>query len=308
MPFSQGTIRDSSGNGNHATNTGCHWGGDGQRDAVSFAGTDVLSVPDDPSIRLTIGTAFVSGKNFHIQSIAGRILSKRVAGPTTNYEFRASAANILLYDGTNTRSAVFAPDVSTRSFAVTFQDGEVADLYKDGAWESVFNGVSDITTNEFPLLIGNVSGGSAPTPWDLDGVLLYDQLLTAAEIALIHTWSQSRFTPRKQWPGGGLAVSNPKYIDNIQTAQVTFVNATAGLLSNTGLTVTSGTWAVGEDATGKYLSCVAAGDLDYLLPDADTFTTDAFVEEGGATLAKAATGFTITGGNGDIIRAVRLTA
>ncbi len=98
------------------------------------------------------------------------------------------------------------------------------------------------------------------------------------------------------------------FLDNIQTARVTLANETSGHMSNTTPKIVSGTFALREDATGRYYYCVGAGKLRQHLLGADGFDTKLFTETGGATLTKDATGFDLDFGTGDIVRAVQLTA
>ena len=146
-------------------------------------------------------------------------------------------------------------------------------------------------------------------------MMAYDVVLTPAEILSLHTWSQKQFTPRKQWPGGGLDIptltgtaGDPMFLDNFQTARTTLVNETSGVLSNTSLTINTGTWALAEDAIGKYILCVGNGQLQYNLQGASGFTTESFEETGAATLTLNANNFQVDAVAGDIIRSIRIVA
>jgi len=160
--------------------------------------------------------------------------------------------------------------------------------------------------------LGTGSGTGVKSP--VHCICVYDGVLTDTEIQSLHDWSQSRFTPRKQWPGGGLSIPSasgqtwePKFLDSIQASRITLANVTGGQLSNSGANVETGTWALSEDDTGKYYDCVGNGQLTHPLIGADGFTTDAFVEEGTATLTKTTTHLEIDATAGDKIRALRIT-
>ena len=193
----------------------------------------------------------------------------------------------------------------------------MADLSENGVLSDVFSSASIITADDAASIIGNIWTGTAPNTDPLSLIALYPSKLPSEEIAMWHAASQSRITPRKQWPGGGLDIPTltgtarePKFIDNFQTARVTLADEVgpSTQFSNTGLNITSGTFSHREDDVGRYAYCVGAGTLRRRLIGADTFTTDLFIEEGGATIAKDATGFDLVFGAGDIVRAVRLVA
>jgi len=162
-------------------------------------------------------------------------------------------------------------------------------------------------------MIGNYYTAANPSASPFDCVIGYPAVLTPTEIASLHTWAIAKFTPRKQWPGGGVTVPSgvvsPEFADNIQAARVTLANVTSGWLSNTGWHVNSGTWAVTEDATGRWITCVAAGQIEHQLTGASGFTTALFGQEGGATLTKNAQNIQIdAAAGGERIWAVQLVA
>jgi hypothetical protein len=193
------------------------------------------------------------------------------------------------------------------SLAVTNAVAEKPTFYSDGV--SVGVGTLAVTPgfvngDTWRLFGVGASGWQRPT-WMY---VMYPGVLSPTEISLLHTYSQGLVTPRKQWPGGGLTTGNPKYVDNIQTARVTLVNETSGNLSNTEISIQSGTWALTETAAGRAITCVANGQLKKHLVGADTFTTKLFTQTGGVVLTKNAADFTLDATAGDTITALQLTA
>jgi hypothetical protein len=102
--------------------------------------------------------------------------------------------------------------------------------------------------------------------------------------------------------------SDPIYVDNIQTARVSLANETAGQLSNTGMTIVSGTWAITESASGRAITCVVAGQLRGSAQGASAATTKLFTQTGGVVLTKNAADFTLDATAGDTVTALQLTA
>lgn len=123
-----------------------------------------------------------------------------------------------------------------------------------------------------------------------------------ADVDYIKVWdSPPGYTPR---------TGDPMFLDNIQTARVTLADQASGQLSNTGLEIVTGTWALTESAAGRAITCVVAGRLKPVshLVGADTWTTRLFTETGGVTLTKNAADFTLDAVAGDTITALQLTA
>lgn len=272
LPLFLGTLRDYSGHGNHGTASGGYWQASGGADGYfSNASGTKIEIADSPELQFTSFTAFWWGP--HSRQIgATRFLSKRDAGGTQVEIFAATAASLGVFDGAGVPTRA-ASVIGRDSFAVCLENGGTANLYLDGVLDGAFGGTNTITANDAPL---NICGSfSAGQNWanNVQGVILYPAVLTPAEIATLHDYSQSRITPRKQWPGGGLrypdrgdpytpATGDLMFLDNIQTARVSLVaSETSGKLSNTPYQIESGGFRVAEDATTgeRYIECVAAG-------------------------------------------------
>jgi hypothetical protein len=199
------------------------------------------------------------------------LIAKRDVGGT-NYElFFQSTVNLGIYDGVSTKSAAMNW-MGARSLACSFENGTKSKAYKDGAFVIDFSVANAITVNDAPILIGNRHTLVASQSNPIYGVIIYPEILPPTEILELEVYRQSRITPRKQWPGGGLrypdrgdpytpALGDPLFLDNIQSARVTLVDETSGLLSNTSYQIASGTWALREDATTgeRYIECIVAG-------------------------------------------------
>jgi hypothetical protein len=161
----------------------------------------------DPSLDSTQGTIFafgdLSNKELPPGSARHAVADKRDAGGV-NWLFSLSTSGLLFLTSAGEANAI--ADWSGASVAVNFSDGTKPEFFVNGASVGLGSIALATTTNDAPITIGN--GYTAPSNlhsgFPLSGVLYYTSVLSASEIASLHTWSQSRITPRKQWPGGGL--------------------------------------------------------------------------------------------------------
>jgi hypothetical protein len=400
---------------------------------ISIASTDTLD--------LTSMTMFVFG-DFRSQVSTEFLLT--TADLSTRWFINATSTQFVTGGVT---SALAVNIVPSKSLAVSVNTSETPNFYVDGAPAGPGSLAVTMATGTHQWYVAGLAGGfDVRSP--VSGILIFPVALSTTEIADLHTWSQSRFTPHKQWPGYGLRypdrcpnllsdgdmeafgasawgiaggatlskqgsahagkqclrvyhptnhagasqavlttgkqyhvtgwarsdgvglprvyanntimwtgttstawqyidgigiadgsaaglwkigandsyvefddieycvtpeqyvadTGDPVFLDSIQSARVTLANETSGKLSNTPWQINTGTWALAEDATGKYLSCVAAGQLQYDLHGASGFTASLFTASAGATLTKNANNMQIDAGNGDIVRAVRLVA
>ena len=313
-PFFLGTLRDYSGYGNHATSfVAPYWTQRGHTDRVICKTTTLLTAADSDSLDLVNGTIYIHG---HIERQFAQQAFLRKLGTGVQYRlYSSNGANIALYDGT-AASSVNVSLVGATSVAAAWNGGGLPEFFVSGS--SIGSGANAVTTSGTDQVLTILGNGAVGSDTSAVFIAIYPGKLSAPEIAQLHTWSQSLITPRKQWPGGGLrypdrgdpytpATGDPMYLDNLQTALVTLANQTSGQLSNTGLDIASGTFALREDATGRYIYCVGAGSLRRHLLGADTYTT-ALLTAAGATITKDTTGFDLDFDTGDILRAVQLTA
>jgi hypothetical protein len=304
-----GTLRDHSGNGNHATvGTGApYWTTANGCDSIYSNDPGRLNIAAAESLEVGDITIFLSGD---FRAMETEYMLRSVDGAGIYFY---TLANTFVFHSGAVDSVQGHSIIGNTSIAVTATAAASKPLfYADGAYVgdgNVNTSVAVPSSNWYALGATASTGCKSP----VSCIMMFPSVLTETEILSLHNWCGSRFSLRKQWPGGGLdqpsdAIVSPVFLDNIQTARVTLANETSGKLSNTDFSINSGTWAVAEDDDGKYLSCVGAGQLEYGLIGASGYTTDAFVETGGATLTKNATNFQIDAGNGDIVRAVRLSA
>ena len=266
-PFT-GSILDCSGNGRHPTVVAAdaNWRTRGDWDGLTSSGTGHLLVANDDELEaITDLSVFVAGPGASQGGIEV-IIGKADAGGV-QFSLHSVGEILTLADGAGV-TATLAGLANADSFAVSLVSGATGTAYINGASPVAFSGTSTITANDAPTTILNYFTGAWQWTNPTKLLLWYSRALSAAENLLLNNWSVKLFTPRKQWPGGGLDIPTlltepemPMFLDNIQSARVTLANQTSGKLSNTPYTIESGTWALSEDATTgeRYIECVAGG-------------------------------------------------
>ena len=306
-PFWLGSLRDHSGNGNHGTATNMNWrrcaGQDGVFPTTSSSRVDINY---DPSIAVTDMTIFAVSMSGFRQESAQQLLVNR-GGAAYQLVLRSDRLRLRAGLANSDRVTTYR---GAQSICVALVSGVGSEFYVDGSSVGTGGAVTPDTNADALDIVGATA--TAPIS-ECQLMAMYGEPLSSTEVSDLHNWAVSRFTPSKQWPGGGLSfpgglsTGDPVFVDSIQTARVTLADETSGLLSNTEFSINSGTWAIAEDADGKYVSCVANGQLEYGLIGASGYTTDLF-DADGAALTKNANNIQIDATAGDIIRAVRLVA
>lgn len=306
LPLWLGTLRDYSGYGNHTAATNGHWNQLGYIDGYKDG---YLTIQPDQSLELGDLTFFWAG---HLRSQISNEFIYTATDQSTRFYLLSTGIGLRINGVTSTR-AVLA--LGSRSLCVTATAvSALPNFYVDGTHVGMGNNALTAYTGSKTFYACGFPTVELPSKSDL--LVVYNAALSAAEIAVLHTWSQRAGTPRKQWHSAGLMYpgrppaqsGDTTYFDNIQTARVSLANETAGQLSNTGLTIITGTWKLTEDAAGRYLECIASGKLRRTLIGASGMTTEAFEYTGTASLTKGSATIEIDATTGAKISAVRLRA
>jgi hypothetical protein len=319
LPLWLGTLRDYSGNNNHSVNTNGCWREHGYFDGFDPCNSSgVLTVGDSPELQLTKLTIFTSHKqlgNFLPHPGAVRWVIKRDAtGINWDTYIDTGGGRMVFYDGVTfrVRNANF---VNSSSIAVVASNSEVPKLYIDGSFDGLFNGPVALTIDDSPISIGRTHFTNPQFPGLISCVLVYNVELAPEEISSLYDWSQTLKTPRKQWPGcvslpgrPPLQTGDPVYVDNISSARVSLKDETAGTLSNTTFTIQSGTWREKEDANGRFVECLSAGQITDQVLGASSATTKKFEYTGTASLTKTNSQIKIDASTGARITAIELAA
>jgi hypothetical protein len=264
LPLWLGTLRDII-SGDDPTISGAPiWRQIGAQDAVfPTSGASRLTYPETPAMLFSDATFFLSTDG--IENGAQILLDR---GGIANMRLQLGNGTLTLWGG-SVASTEIAPYDGAKTLAVTLADSNPAVFYTDGSL--LGPGTNPISLGAGAGDLITLSPAGSRMRAGLRFLAIYPSVLTPTEIADLHTWSQSRITPRKQWPGAGLQypgrppaqTGDPLFLDNIQSARVSLANESSGQLSNTGYQIESGTWKVAEDATTgeRYIECVTAGIL-----------------------------------------------
>jgi hypothetical protein len=193
--------------------------------------------------------------------------------------------------------------------------------------ENNVKGSASITGSGYSCLIATYNNTSTESKFYLDGVLQDTQ--TEYPINLDRDESFVGDNPRTGLSANGARIRVAacgifnsilsdadraelcEYAKNIPVYKNTFEDAPVSLGATSqelnGWRIETGTWKIGEDATGKHLLCVTDGQVTTPLEGASSFTTDTFQETGSATLTKNTNNLQIDAVAGDKIYSIILT-
>jgi len=183
------TVVDSSGNGNTGSMTNGSWVAGKYGQAVSFAGTGFVSIPDAVSLKITgPGSieAWVKPTTLGIwQSMIAKGNQNSDAGQ--NYAIEITPANkavCVIGNGTTGSSSV----TSVTAFAAQFThvactwDGTTMKLYVNGALDASAPQTVLPAGNTSPLLFGKYGGNVDYAKGVIDEVRVYNTALTQAQV------------------------------------------------------------------------------------------------------------------------------
>lgn len=257
-----GTLRDFSGNANNGVGTGVNW--EPRPDLhVRFtaATTDNIMVANSPSLQFTAGeiTVFCYGDFIkqHVLGASGLVVNKN-SNPAIG--FTTVANQMYWFDGVSTRTATVSY-IGTKSLAVSGTNGAIPKAYKDGVFVTNFTGTVTLVAIADALYIGNQSGQTRSIENPVKGILVYNVVLLPDEIATLHQWSQEIRTPRKIWPGVGLARPSTLLIAPVQS---NVVNGPELVVDGDMEAIGTAAWTVGNAATLTKESATPHGGLQCL--------------------------------------------
>lgn len=268
------TLPDRTGNGNDGALTGTvtpkrtEFG-----TALEFFGSAGDSV-DPGSLAITNDFAFEAIVN--LKSNGGGGAGRLVEWTTTVFLYSPAGTTMSSYLGTITGSPFTMPNtirygewmhiVFTRQ-----QSTGLIKLYVNG--EEVYSTTAGTELIELQQAwtLGNRAAGDRALDGSIAMAKQYSRYMEPAEV--LRRWQPVR--------------DKLLYEQDFDRVRPTFANLTAGVIPGTDYEVLSGTWAVGEDADGKYIECVVAGRI--ARPNTHAFGTWEFeVSKDDATTMKVA--------------------
>jgi len=310
-----GSLYDRSGNGGNLTptNTPAWVGGHSRGQAIAFNGTNnFLSTTSNIRTSDSQGTiaAWVKLKTLGISNYF--FTACDVDNNVFYFIFRVSTLNRLniTQKSNDTDDSILGNTtfVADRWYhVVVTSDGSTYAMYVNGAPE-VLSSLSGANTGDWiadtanvdNLAIGALNRQTKAYSNTIVGEIVYfNTALTPAQVAQLYAESLQEACITGMVKRNFISAANCKYRNTFEDATATISNLTSGSLGD--FNIAAGTWAIGEDATGKYLSCVANGQVKTPLTGASGFTTGTFTETGSATLTKNANDLQIDAVAGDKI-------
>ncbi len=204
LPLWLGTLRDHSGFGNHAVvATAPYWTNAAGRDSLCAAGASRLTVTNTAILETVTDNTFFAFGRFDNNPARRHIFSKWDVGGA-QIDIRLIGSTVEVYDNAANRTRDTGNLAAVQSICTRLQNWDVVYLYTNGTLYGALSGINTFAANDADISLLNIYTGVSPCTNPISGILWYDVLLTPDEILSLHTWSQQRFTPRKQWPGSGL--------------------------------------------------------------------------------------------------------
>lgn len=187
LDFRTGSLRDLSGKDNHPdTVTGVHWTQARGSRALMFPTGNDVTVPDDPTLRLSTLTIFVAAIIQSVGVAAGdRMVRKWYGAGTNNYDFSLIGLGTIRFGGSDLGGCVSLGD---RSLAVTCVSGEKPAFYKNGNPAGLGHlAISFAAGVGGELIVGNyVAGSSYPFRNPMHRLVILDTALPGADILRLY--------------------------------------------------------------------------------------------------------------------------
>lgn len=270
LRFFLGSFRDYSGQDNHGTPTGVHFEKRPDKH-VKFmpTSTDKITVADSSELQGTEFT-FIFYGDFDTQPTANSRLCVKGDGSGRNYDIitTATAGQVAWQDSATALRTATLNYIGSKSIAVSGSNGVTPKGYVDGAFVSNFSGTVTVTADDPDVIIGNNYIGNFEQPNPLKGVLIYNTVLTAAEIAQAHEWIMETKTP--SYPK-----KNFKYPSQITGKET-------GLVFGADMKNVHGK-VIDKTGNGNDGAIVGARQVEGLAGDALDFTTGNYVSIADAT-------------------------
>ena len=188
-----GSFRDFSRYGNHGVPTGLHF--EKRPDThARFSGSDKITVADSPELQGTEFTLIAYGE-FDKYNSGDRLISKRDGGGTNYDVFFNTDTQITIYDG-SVSSAAAINWKGSNFVSLSIASGEKFKGYVNGVYVDEGSAVSTITADDAPLIVGNIYFGSSNVLSNpLKGALIYNTVLTEAQVAKAYEWTLEAKSP-----------------------------------------------------------------------------------------------------------------
>lgn len=195
--YRSGHALDLSGYTNNGDITNCQFVNDGLRVPDTFADVEVTHSAEMVMTAFTF--VFMGDFKTVPRAVTGTppyFTQKTGSGTRFDIRYNTATNQLNWYDGTSTRT--FARDIyADHCVAVSGSNGQVPNLYSDGATVTAGSGVIIIGTGDGTLYLGNQAGRGRPLNAKLEAILWINRVLTATEHAQIYSELANMKWPKK---------------------------------------------------------------------------------------------------------------
>lgn len=188
-----GSLRDYSGQENHATPTSTRWQ-NGHLKGMLFNSSGRLDVSDDSSLQVTSLTLMPYSKTGFRTPTATEYVFAKKDGGGTNIIMYWDATNVYLNDG-GTTSQLALDVTGANSIAVTCVSGGKPKFYKDSVYQGEGNNVLTITVNDAPVKIGSDESNANQLQSSLSGLFYWNTNINDESVASNHELIMTTITP-----------------------------------------------------------------------------------------------------------------
>lgn len=207
-----GSVRDWSVVGASDAVVGSpYWRKRGTILGLQCTGTGYVTIADNAAQRTDAVTLFVAlSEPLEATTFEQRLAWKRSG--TGMYDFKFSSSMVIYIGGTN-HSSGSGVGVGSKTVGVSFKSGTAGvSFYTDGALAYTRLAIPAPNTSDTSS-VNVASGYNASVGVPIIASTQFNRVLTAQEMGLLHTWSQSLTSPSRTWPGYGTGlISRPSRI------------------------------------------------------------------------------------------------
>lgn len=200
LPFT-GSYRDWSTYAHAVTPISCSWiRSDDRSNIFVGAAAGMLQVADDSVLQVSTGTLFIVG-DFNRYNSDDRLFSKDTGAGQMWDWYLDGTANLGLEDSIGTTAAIAMNWVGAKSLAVTFESGQKALGYMNGLYVAMADNATTFNAGTHVVAIGNLGSTGNPLKNPFSAAMIFDEVLTADQLAVLHSWATSRVSAQKTWRG-----------------------------------------------------------------------------------------------------------
>lgn len=188
-----GDFMDRSGNGNDGTPTSVNFAKRPDKH-INFGDSGIITITGNSGQEVTQATVMIYGDLDGTAS--NKILLVKEDASGRNFDIRTGTGGRLrIRDSAATARDGVTSVNGSKSAAVTFEDAGTPQGWINGVYDADFNGTVTITEYSADMYVGASYNALNQTEFLFKGVLFWDVILTADQIAQAHEWAMEQFSP-----------------------------------------------------------------------------------------------------------------